>query len=64
MCLKAGPIKECIILTELDNSKIASPQRMHIQEVLEVFSSQYPKYDHTAQSYIKWKKLRHCHTVQ
>jgi hypothetical protein len=64
MCLKAGPIKECIILTELDNSKIASPQRMHIQEVLEVFSSQYPKYDHTAQSYIKGKKLRHCHTVQ
>jgi hypothetical protein len=55
MCLKAGPIKECIILTELDNSKIASPQRMHIQEVLEVFSSQYPKYDHTAQSYIKGK---------
>ena len=55
MCLKADPIKECSILTELDNSKIASPQRLHIQEVLEIFSSQYPKYGHTAQSYIKDK---------
>ena len=58
MYLKAGPIKECIVLTDSDNSKIASPQRLHIQEALEIFSSQYPKYGHTAQSYIEGKKIK------
>jgi len=38
-----------------DHTKTSSPQRKRIQEVLEVSSGQYPKFDHTAQSYIQGK---------
>ena len=44
-----------VVMNLEDHTKTSSPQRKHIQEVLEVSSGQYPKFDHTAQSYIELK---------